>query len=1054
MFKREVNKRILNLCVLRFAVLFILLLQMITVPSYAIAYDGAQARAHNDSQLDSFADSDDKYVFESLDETESNDVEKLNESEKRQSNTENPLVSVERRGRIDQVSIEHEDDLFDFLALDNILGINRGGDSEIEHLEKIELDGQILNDGEYYITSKNGMQQIIIDGDKLHANPPKKIDLLITASGPAEYGMASKEQLPTRAVLNDEGVFLKANPSEHELGNRSAGQCEPNGNINTFAKTVNVHRPIYNHNQFGAGELSVTLSGLTPGETINEIIFFQDSNFNITDGARALLFEDEDGRLSKANQDRDNYRTVSNVIARDKGPNDSDQSLVLEFPPVKVGQTNEINVVIPSRNAVGYRLRAQVTKILDFGAYAAPYQESDLATALPKRELSDNEKYGGTKVYISENSDNAQLGQARTTLLVKNKGVKDPKPLAESQWSYNGLAFDEGDNWLYAVSGKAHGQNANCYPAGHLLQIHPETGKVRNLGALRGLEGGDIFNNSIDQSGQEIRDRMQINAGSFHGGYLYVSNSTDTGSKKIYRVTPPSKGNFSDGEPIVERTLYESYSSDYVQLTNHNRYLWGLIGSEAKKRAPRWHPLAKFTSNKILVERINLDSGKTDYFEIPAANAKTKTGKAITNPKEWGKAWSYGNGNLGFAAEGVDKVGMQALRLDIQNADSSDPKFNVLEVTPDFSRPATGDSTSNSTRNGFIKSDLEVKKKQLVGPLNSIDQERVNVLKTQGANTEGYYYWLIDIKNIGSGASSGALIYEELPDVFDLSSIRFTAKGLNRNLSNSPVPVMMNGLYPSANGNVWGLEFTVGELAAGNSLRVYLAAKLQPGMECIPNKVAIFNDDADINESNHNSAADCVQEETKVDFTADMIESNLSTNGSLPKHLTGGKFELVEGKEGEHEFNPSNSRRWKSDLNEKGNTGTYSSDQKLLVGNYYWLVEKQVPHDANSPRNYAPLAEPLLFRVVQDINKNLIVEFYNQTPTPKCVTNNGWGRCSDIADSITVGKSSASIQVSRTPVATQPELPKTGESGIIGIVLLGFFILIWGITIMFRRTIV
>lgn len=1052
MFKSKVSSRRLTLKILRFVAILFLLAQTISAPIYASAYEKTEDQTPRNSLVESLPGVEKMHDDQLPDEIERNetqaDGETLNEA------IQSLSVNLERIGDSDQISIEHEEDLFDYLSTDNLIGLDREATGDLGHIEKIEVDGQTLNQGEYYVNSEEAGQQILIDGNKLHANPPKKIFMSIKASGLAKYSMLLRDQLPARAMLNQEGVFLDANLSDVNLGHRSSGQCEPNGNINTYAKHVNVSAPIYNHNQFRAGELFVTLSGLVPGENINEIVFLQNSNFNISDGARALLFTDEDGRLTKANKDKDNYRTVSNVIARDKGPNEAHQSLILEFPPVKIGQTGEISVVIPSKNAVGYGLRAQVTKILDFGAYADPYQEADLATALPKRELSPSEKYGGTKLYLSENANNAQSGQAGTSLLVQNKGVKDPQIIGTSQWSYNGLAFDQKDNWLYAVSNKGQGENAKCYPAGHLLQIHPVTGKVRNLGSLRGLEGGDVFDNSIDEFGQEILDRIQINAGSIYDGYFYVSNSAETGSKKIYRITPPSKGGFRNGEPVVERTLFESYSSDYVQLPSQDNYLWGMVGTEAKKSVPRWHKLAGFAMNNLLVERINLYSGETDYFEIPAENAKTITKKTISNPKQWGKAWSYGNGNLGFAAEGLNHLDPKALRLEVKNAASVKPEFRVLEIMSDFSNSIHSDSSSNSSRTGFIKSDLKVQKTQLVGRMNSIDQDSVNVLKSQGANNSDYYYWLIDIKNVGNGASSGSVIHEALPNVFEPSSIRFTRKGLTRSLTDASIPVMMNGLYSNSSDNAWGLEFSVGEIGAGNSLRVYLAARLKPGAECRPNKVTIFNDDADSNNSNHLSVANCVKEEVKVDFSVDMIDPDPSEDGVMPKHLTGGSFQIIEGKEGEYEFKNMPGSTWQSNLNESGTTGTYVSAQKLSLGKYYWLVEKKAPHDASNGRNYVPLSEPILFRLVQDKAKNVGVEFYNRNKTQKCSAVNGWGSCSEIAESLPDRKSLnyVSIQVQRSPIAIQPELPKTGANGLIGLVSVGFLALFWGIVMMYRRS--
>ena len=62
-----------------------------------------------------------------------------------------------------------------------------------------------------------------------------------------------------------------------------------------------------------------------------------------------------------------------------------------------------------------------------------------------------------------------------------------------------------------------------------------------------------------------------------------------------------------------------------------------------------------------MFERINMDTGERKTWTIPANQLKDPSGNTAIAEKVWGKAWLYGNGNLGFGTGGstADQVGMQ-----------------------------------------------------------------------------------------------------------------------------------------------------------------------------------------------------------------------------------------------------------------------------------------------------------------------------------------------------------------------------------------------------------
>ena len=169
---------------------------------------------------------------------------------------------------------------------------------------------------------------------------------------------------------------------------------------------------------------------------------------------------------------------------------------------------------------------------------------------------------------------------------------------ASTGWVANALAYNKNDNYLYAISQARNGvdlEDDPCYPAGHLLQIHPETGEVRNLGrvtkpgtedyAFQGVEGSWSYPNDLWGG---------INAGEFDlNGNLWVSNSSGSSSSQMYKV--------DINNVTAVQTNAKLVAEDYA-LSTDGRYLFGIKTNRADDR--------------ILLERFDLVTQAVTEYDI------------------------------------------------------------------------------------------------------------------------------------------------------------------------------------------------------------------------------------------------------------------------------------------------------------------------------------------------------------------------------------------------------------------------------------------------------
>lgn len=376
-----------------------------------------------------------------------------------------------------------------------------------------------------------------------------------------------------------------------------------------------------------------------------------------------------------------------------------------------------------------------------------------------------------------------------------------------------------------------------CYPAGHLLQIHPETGEVRNLGrvtkpgtedyAFQGVEGSWSYPNDLWGG---------INAGEFDlNGNLWVSNSSGSGSSQMYKV--------DINNVTAVQTNAKLVAEDYA-LSTDGRYLFGIKTNRADDR--------------ILLERFDLVTQAVTEYDI--TNLRSPVGGVIPSKRTWGKAWSYGNGNLGFGTggQGADQTFFQ-----LEIGDPANPAPKIINIR--FDAPAS--YNMDGTSNGFvdIMADLEVKKTRY----------------TEGL-PEGRVGWRLEVTNHGNDASSGFVLTDHVPNAYsDVQMGTVDPPNFERF-----GPVVFNNVY----------QVVGGKLGVGQNVVFTLTAKLPADKiaACTPNIATLVTNEEDPNLDNNIGEDDgCATnvEKRVVDSNGDGVVDAKDGHGT--EHYDGKDYKVV-----------------------------------------------------------------------------------------------------------------------------------------------------------------
>lgn len=969
---------------------------------------------------------------------------------------EQPQVAITRNGNVDEVVIEHPVDLYDHLSLDNLVGVVRSGVGEIEAVDKAVTDGQEREPVDYALRASTIGDLIIFDGNKLHANPPKRIELTVMAPSGGEYRMAGVDELPTRAELEAEGHFGSENLDLAE-GTRSAAQCEPLGKQSSSTKELKLpERGRYDNH--GTSTL-VTISGLRPGDKINSLTLKTGTRLN---SGRATIFRNSQGNLTTRALSANNSEINGQLLA-----NRSEIKFVL--PTFEVGGDGTIEVAVDTGARPKRLFKSAIVGLVTHSEelYDAPPRESDLAKPQAPRDLTREEKTSGTQIYVSTSLNQQGQGSGdliRTTLNLQEQDSKAFKRVGESGWIYNGLAYDEQDNWLYAVSNEKTGDQQNCFPEAHLLQINPLNGQTRNLGPLRAANGTDVFAEAAEA---KKRDRQLLNAGVVYKGHLFVSNSSTSGTRTMYKIPLPSAGQFVAGKPKIEKLNFKFYAEDYAQVKGNPEYAWGLVsrGPLRDQQIPEARPS---TDQDLVLQRVDLRNGKSRYFKLSDSQRTTLDGSKLKQVATWGTAWSYGNGNLGFGPGGEARAEKNGVQIRVDNPASNDPKIQVVQLLTQIPDSYNTDATSNARALPDVNSDLRVSKTHLAGEIDEKyrahlyslqDGVRKTVEKETGtASIQGYHFWAVELTNVGQAASPGSTVYEKLPQVFDPTTGEYRWETFNSagQKINTPIADLSYQANDPSRGTI---QFVFGRLNPGDTVRMYIAARFKDGQsECKPNQVEVLNNDKDETPDDNQASAGCVEEvDSKVGFELHKVDASDIENNVPPKKLSGGQFVLIDGTKEDGGFTHEGDINWQAAahpdnpgshaLVETEESGIYSTEDKLEIGKYYWLLETQSPKDETG-KPYNLLTRPILFQLTRDKGNNVQAMFYDSSA--RGAEGDSWKTSYPVANMYSDVKSKEKLTIQLANIR-QGEMPKTGSFGIWPFVLAGLLTILAGAYLSLRR---
>ncbi|HEY0231420.1 MAG TPA: hypothetical protein VGC55_09220 [Dokdonella sp.] len=264
-------------------------------------------------------------------------------------------------------------------------------------------------------------------------------------------------------------------------------------------------------------------------------------------------------------------------------------------------------------------------------------------------------------VYVSSANPTTQLFQQ-----TQGSGAATFTPVGGlSGWSYNAIAMNPADDFIYAVSVTI---GDPLHPLNHLLVVD-SGGNVTDLGAIAGLIGLDtgvgLNAGAFDNAGA-FWVMASLSAGSGGEGFLY---KLDLSTRVATKLVPNQPGSVNTND-----------------LTYASGFMWGLQ-SVAAGTAPQLY-------------RINLGNGQTDLFAqsvIPAPAVDTI----------YGAAWTYGSGNLGFASN----IPGHTYQVGISNPATTP----LLTLVDDFDSPAS--SGNDGTVCPALPVDLSISK---TGPASAL----------------------------------------------------------------------------------------------------------------------------------------------------------------------------------------------------------------------------------------------------------------------------------------------------------------------------------------------
>ena len=330
---------------------------------------------------------------------------------------------------------------------------------------------------------------------------------------------------------------------------------------------------------------------------------------------------------------------------------------------------------------------------------------------------------------------------------------------ASAASTYNALGYDPTNDYLYSTE-------LNVNPTGTpgtLFQID-NTGTATALGVIKGYpaESGGPADGAFDSEGN-----------------YWLTNGN--GSQVAYEV------NVSKIEVI--KTVKLSKAWQPIDFSYYEGYMWGLAGTS--------------------IYRLNLSTGEVTTYAAPAG----------VESGNFGAAWTFSNGNLGFSNNATGGI----FKIEVKNP--ATPTFALLAH---YLGPVADQSNDGASCIAKEKVDLGIVK---TGPATVI---------TGGAVT-----WTLTVTNHGPGNSSGFSVQDKVPSGF--TNVATTTSGC------------------SVNGNE--VTCAEGALANGGTFTITLTATAPASAQCLTNEATVTGNEEDPNLANNTSSFQTCTEAPKLGVT-------------------------------------------------------------------------------------------------------------------------------------------------------------------------------------------
>ncbi|MBM7785681.1 DUF7927 domain-containing protein [Tenggerimyces flavus] len=319
-----------------------------------------------------------------------------------------------------------------------------------------------------------------------------------------------------------------------------------------------------------------------------------------------------------------------------------------------------------------------------------------------------------------------------------------------SDWRYNAIGVNPKDGYIYGMSTGPEGG----HQPGRLLRIDA-TGKVTSLGAPQG-DAELAANGSI--------------VGAFDDDGTYYSIVANHLTKVDVTTTPAAAQVVG---PVAGWT-----PADFAYADG---FFWG----------------QSRVGTVTTLYRLNPADASVVTFTSPVQNAPENG--------QYGAAWRYGNGNLGFSAN----VTGNNHQIAVANPGSANPTFTLVSTVPG---PVPGQNNNDGTGCISKPADLAIEKSA-----------------PSAVDPSGEVRWTLKVTNNGAGIASGFTVTDQLPaEVTELSTPTVGAKIDDHTLT-------YNG----------------GRLEVGDSVEIVVVGKAPATYEtCFSNSASVTGNENDPNPDN------------------------------------------------------------------------------------------------------------------------------------------------------------------------------------------------------------